>query len=274
MFSRRLWLISCVLSLAAVYPLYVEQRWFELTRTPIHVPGLTAPVRVLHLSDLHVGDPLGVGEVLEAVEPGLAERPDLIVLTGDNIESQGALRSHRIDEMAAALAKVAPVYVVMGNHDSESFDLSGRRVPTGPVRAVFERGGAKVLENEWARVKVREQELLLVGLGDLWARQTRPAEAFGGAPKGLPTILLTHNPDTKDVARAFPWDLMLAGHTHGNQVNLPWFDEPWTTVRDRRFLKGLHHWEGRQLFVSRGLGGVKGVRFNSRPEVSILELVP
>ena len=240
----------------------------------MHLPHLHSPIKLLHLSDLHLGDPLTVPEVVDAVQPGLAERPDLIVLTGDYVYGHGALRDHRLEDAVAALARVAPVYAVLGNHDGGAWGGAYGDWANEPVRRRLEQGGAVVLENSKQVVTVRGQELLLVGVGDLWSQTMNPAKAFRQAPKNVPTILLAHNPDTKDQVESFDWHLLLAGHTHGNQVNLPLFDEPWATVRDHRFIAGLHAWSGRQLFINRGLGGVRGIRFNSRPELSILELAP
>jgi predicted MPP superfamily phosphohydrolase len=65
---------------------------------------------------------------------------------------------------------------------------------------------------------------------------------------------------------------LLAGHTHGGQVRYPpFFNTPHGSVRDRRFLRGLHEWQGRQLYVNQGLGNIYGVRFACRPQVAILD---
>jgi predicted MPP superfamily phosphohydrolase len=68
------------------------------------------------------------------------------------------------------------------------------------------------------------------------------------------------------------WDIMLSGHTHGGQARIPGINPSWTPVQDKRFLAGLYSWEGRYLFITRGLGSPRHVRAFCRPEVSILEL--
>ena len=88
----------------------------------------------------------------------------------------------------------------------------------------------------------------------------------------VPTLLLAHNPDTKDVAWPFAWDAMLSGHTHGGQVVLPWIGPPFVPVEDRRFIAGLHSWRDRWIYTTRGVGNILGVRVNCRPEVTLLEV--
>ena len=90
-------------------------------------------------------------------------------------------------------------------------------------------------------------------------------------PRSL-VVLLAHNPDSKDILGAYPWDLMLSGHTHGGQVIVP-FDGPrFAPVEDKRYVAGLKPWGTRQIHVSRGVGNVGGVRFRCRPEVSLLSV--
>jgi predicted MPP superfamily phosphohydrolase len=65
---------------------------------------------------------------------------------------------------------------------------------------------------------------------------------------------------------------MLCGHTHGGQVVFPLVGPLRVPVEDRRFIAGLYPWENRQLFVTRGVGNLHGIRMNWRPEISVLEL--
>ena len=124
---------------------------------------------------------------------------------------------------------------------------------------------------------MRGQKLRLVGLGDEWAGELDPVRAFGGHPKGrklgeLPTLLLSHNPDTKDALREFQWDLMLSGHTHGGQLSLPLIGQPFIPVSDKRFVRGLYPWDNRWLHITAGLGSLHKMRFNCSPELSYLTL--
>ena len=110
----------------------------------------------------------------------------------------------------------------------------------------------------------------MVGVADLWSREIEAERAFASVDPHHPVVLLSHNPDSKDVLGAYPWDLMLSGHTHGGQVILPITGPGFAPVRDKRYVAGLKPWGSRQIHVTRGVGNVGGVRFRCRPEVSLL----
>jgi predicted MPP superfamily phosphohydrolase len=102
----------------------------------------------------------------------------------------------------------------------------------------------------------------------------QPAEAFAGWQRepGVPLILLSHNPDTKQRLLRYSWDLMLSGHTHGGQLSLPLVGEPFAPIEDKAHVHGLYRWEDRWLHITAGVGALHSLRFNCRPEVSVLTL--
>ncbi|MCB0286269.1 MAG: phosphodiesterase, partial [Calditrichaeota bacterium] len=112
---------------------------------------------------------------------------------------------------------------------------------------------------------------------DWWAGEIDPPKAFAQlSPEShsAPKIVLSHNPDTKTHIQPFEWDLLLCGHTHGGQIRFPLIGAPFAPVRDKRFVEGLHRWENRWLHITRGIGNVRGIRINCRPEISHLSLIP
>jgi hypothetical protein len=120
---------------------------------------------------------------------------------------------------------------------------------------------------------VRDQSIRFAGVPDLWSEHLHGDLAFVDVPADDPAIVLAHNPDTKDRLAKQPWDLMLSGHTHGGQVVLPMLGARFVPIRDKRFVAGLKQWNGRQVYVTRGVGSIHGVRVNCRPEVTVLDLV-
>jgi predicted MPP superfamily phosphohydrolase len=136
------------------------------------------------------------------------------------------------------------------------------------------RAGFTPLLNEAIVADVEGVRVVVAGAADLWAgghdaraldRALRPLEADL-------TLLLGHNPDSKDSYRELPWDLMLAGHTHGGQFVIPLLGAPVVPVRDRRFVAGLHAWSNRWIYVTRGIGNLFGLRLNCRPEITLIEV--
>lgn len=104
----------------------------------------------------------------------------------------------------------------------------------------------------------------------------RLARILAAAPGADHRIVISHSPDFID-AMPFDVDLVLAGHTHGGQVVIPWFGPPKTASRlPRRYAGGLNDFGGTPLHVSRGIGMERGfeipVRFLCPPEVCLLDL--
>jgi predicted MPP superfamily phosphohydrolase len=259
-----------------VYPCLVEPRWLDVTHQRVRLPRvfLERPVRVLHLADLHASRFVSLEMIGEAVTLGLRERPDLICLTGDFI-------SHRDDAPPVAdyarvlrrLSAAAPTFAVVGNHDGGRWAAHAHGWANHlMIDRMLEQSGIELLHNRAQTVEVQGQKVTLAGVGDYWSREIEAARAFREAGSRWPMLLLAHNPDSKDACDHYTWDLMLSGHTHGGQVIVPFYGAPFRSVKDTRFLAGLKPWGDRQVFVTRGVGNLLGVRFNCRPEVSLLEV--
>lgn len=130
--------------------------------------------------------------------------------------------------------------------------------------------GITVLFNQATVIATPNRQFELVGTGDLWAGQCKPPPA---SEANLPRLMLAHNPDSKEVMRDEPWDLMLCGHTHGGQLHVPLVGEPFAPVEDKRYVAGLNAFGERHIYTTRGVGSLYGLRLNCRPEVTMLELV-
>jgi predicted MPP superfamily phosphohydrolase len=162
----------------------------------------------------------------------------------------------------------------MGNHDGGKWvSRHGYGYKSWELVAeLLKTAGVQLLHNEARVVELKGRDVQLVGLGDLWADELNPTKAFAGAHRDLRTILLSHNPDSKVFNAPFGWDLMLCGHTHGGQLRLPIIGTPFAPVRDKRYVAGLKAWEDRWIHVTKGVGNLHGLRFNCRPEVSLIRL--
>jgi predicted MPP superfamily phosphohydrolase len=275
--TRRQFFLS-VPALGLTLPTYghfVEPHWFERTSHRVRLPGLSpgARIRVLQLSDLHVSPFVPFSVIEQAIDIGLAARPDVICLTGDFITDAAAFDERRYTESLARLASSAPTFACLGNHDGGSWTLSiGGFSDSSVIRRVLASSGVMLLHNESRTMSVRGNTLQLAGLGDIWNREADPDAAFANTDANLPTLLLAHNPDAKDIAAGYPWQVMLAGHTHGGQILVPVVGTRFVAIKDKRFVAGLRKWRGRQVYVTRGVGSLGGIRFNCRPEVTLLEL--
>jgi predicted MPP superfamily phosphohydrolase len=246
--------------------LVVHSETIRLDNWPRELSGL----RIAIISDIHTGAPfINDKKLKDIVEMTNALNPDLIVLLGDYM-SPNSWHSHRVEPVvtAAALKDMrAPlgIYTVLGNHD---WWYSGER-----VRRAFEANSISVLDDEVAEIKWHDKSFWLVGLADLWTRPQHIYETIARVPNGSTIIALTHNPDIfPRLPQSVP--LLLAGHTHGGQVNFPLFGTPIVPSRfGPKYTAGHLFEDGHHLFVTTGIGtSILPVRFRVRPEIVILTI--
>ena len=266
------------------------------------LPVGSTPLRVLHLSDLHLVP--RQQRKIDWVRGLAALEPDLVVNTGDNLADLEAvpalLRSH------SELLQLPGVFV-LGSNDYYAPRLKnparyllpsggkrriqGDRLPTQALVQGFSEAGWLNLNNSRGRLKLRGHELEFVGVDDPHIRRDRYSEVAGPAdPSAALTIGVLHAPYRR-VLDAMATDgagLLLAGHTHGGQLCVPGYGALVTNCDlDRRRAKGVSRWptEGPEaqprptdpwMHVSAGLGTNPYVRFRvaCRPEATLLTLVP
>lgn len=247
--------IAAVASLA-IYSTQIEPAWIEVTHYQVTAP-ISPPIKIAHLTDLHT---LGLGRPERRLLDLLAaEKPDLIVITGDVTNNDG-----RIEDSRALLERLhAPlgVWMVRGNWELWR--------PAENAGEFFRSLGIHYLLNENAQLP---DGLWLVGLDDPRAGQPDPERARAGVPAGAYTITLVHAPVIFDELVTHT-NLVLAGHTHGGQVRLPFLPPLWLPGGTGDYVQGWYAKAGTRMYVSRGIGmSVLPVRFLCRPELTILTL--
>lgn len=276
--SRRkfLWLVGVSISgvgLGWVYMRYLEPDWFEVThKTLPSAPEGDRRIRILHLSDFHASDEVPFEMIDDAIGLGLEEEPDLICLTGDFM-SWALPDAGRYRESLSRLSERAPVYACLGNHDGGDWSKPrGGPKDASHIASILEEAGIKVLHNRSEELSLKGRRLNLVGVGDVWNHDVDVLAFFDVRYENASlTLLLSHNPDSRRRVEEADWDLMLCGHTHGGQLIVPVIGtRPFVPISDPAFSEGLIPWKGRHIHVTRGVGNVHGMRFNCRPEVSLL----
>jgi predicted MPP superfamily phosphohydrolase len=244
------------LPLNQVFQVDFVERTFRLPRLPAAWDGL----KVLHLSDLHFrGTP--DREYYQYVLDRCRDwEPDLVALTGDIVDSH---KHHRwMLPLLGRLAWKSAAVAILGNHDYWHTPAL--------VRRRLRRLGMTVLPNTWEELEVRGEALVVIGHEGPWFR---PAPALSGCPQGPFRLCLSHTPDNIRWARQNNVDLMLSGHNHGGQIRLPVLGSIFVPSRfGRRYDCGTFDEPPTVLYVSRGLAGQHPLRYNCRPEVTLLRL--
>lgn len=237
---------------------------------------LPRPIRLVQLSDLHLSRDVSAGMIEHAFQLAVEQKPDLVCLTGDYVTRVHGQNLTGYSDLFRLLSSRFPTFGVKGNHDGGSWAEYYMNDPNdGQVDRVLADGRVVSVQNRSERLQFHGAELWLAGVGDLWSEEVRGGNAFAAVPKGAPTVLLAHNPDSKDQVSNYDWKLMLSGHTHGAQNSLPYLSTRYAPVEDKRFVAGLNYWpEGqRWIHTNVGVGNLMGFRILRRPEVTVLELV-
>ena len=274
------------------YASLVERNMFTLRRFDVPVLAPDAePLRVLHLSDLHMTD--GQQRKQDWVAALAGTDPDLVLVTGDNMGHP--------DGLNGVLRALQPLFdfpgaFVFGSNDytgpvwknplryfqREREYVHGVDLPVDELRDLFTSVGWADLNNARATVTAGGRQIELAGVDDPHiGRDDWPAVAGPTSPDAAVRIALTHSPEPPllDLMAADGFDLMLAGHTHGGQVCVPGVGALVTNCGlHRSMAKGLHRWPGSSswLHVTAGIGThpTAPVRFACRPEASVLTLIP
>jgi predicted MPP superfamily phosphohydrolase len=260
------------------YAVHIEPTWLEVNHLHIPLAGLAAAFqdfRLVHLSDFHCGRRVPRSYLREAVELALAQKGDAIVLTGDYVH-KGYRHIEDIAELLGRLQAPAGVYAVLGNHDYSVRTALGiprfRRLSRAVAAALTARG-IRVLHNEAVVLQRSQGQLGLAGVADLWSRDCDLERALAGLPAEMPRILLAHNPRTiEHLGPQQRCDLMLCGHTHGGQINLPRLGPIALGRRTRRFAAGLYRQGNTYLYVHKGIGFSLRLRYGVRPEIAVIHL--
>lgn len=273
--SRRL-LLQSTAGIAASAPLIasgvgilIARSGATLREVDIPIPNLPRDLhglRIAQLSDIHFGPFLGAKELSRAIAMANENRPHLTVVTGDFI-------TRRIDLLQDCLALLrnlkaeAGVYGCNGNHEMYAH-------AEGAASRAAARLGIRILRKEAVTLRFGTAKLNMAGFDyqRLGSSYLPNAEAL--IDKDAFNLLLQHNPDVFPRAAQAGFQLTLAGHTHGGQVNLELFDQNINVARFfTPWVLGLYRKPSSALYVNPGLGTVGApIRLGVPPEVTLVRL--
>lgn len=269
------------------YSFFIEPRLFRLKQHTVTLPGISrAPLRILHLSDLHF---FKGQHARRAYLHRLAQELstlDFLFITGDLIDDDSG-----IDLCLDALQPFQSQYggyAVLGNHDHsfvrlrDVFHNAGSyikrpRSPNNTTRLIQGLAGigVTVLRNERCTVPVGEGKITIAGLDDPYLRKADVAKTFAGYTKNEPCLALSHTPDPYPALIEAGADMIFTGHTHGGQIRVPLLGPVITrTTAPRHVVHGLTRHQHAWLYNTCGLGSSRNSypRFACRPEATLFTL--
>ncbi len=250
--------------LVVFYGSFVEPNLLVTREYAVHVGDGSRMLRIAVVSDTHLGYHHHEAWLRRVVHATNAVEPDLVLLAGDFVSNAAGM------EQLAPLRDLRSEYgtfAVLGNWDY--------RVGAVDVRHAIERYGVEVLTNESIVLEVDGEPLRLIGLDDLWYGAPDWDAALTERKEGEATVLLAHEPDFVRAAEVHNIDLVVAGHTHGGQIRLPFIGPvgPLPTTLGRSFDQGLFSVGPTTLFITPGVGtsGTRA-RLFAPPEISLLTI--
>jgi predicted MPP superfamily phosphohydrolase len=237
---------------------------------PAGYAKLMDPMRIAHLTDLHVGRVTPFAIQREAQALVNAQNPDLVLVTGDFV-CHSQLYLDQLTHLMGGFS--APVIAVLGNHDY----WAGAE----EVCLALRRAGVEVLRNQNTTLTVRGQRIQIVGLDDAYTGHARRDKAVAGLRSDLPSLALSHIAEEADLLWPHGIPLVLSGHTHGGQITLARLHEiTLGKIGGHKYVHGLYG--SRQandnagaVYVGAGIGAaVMPLRIGERGkrEVTIFEL--
>lgn len=254
-FSRRKFLSCSLLASPAILgadACMVEPQWLKVKTVRVS----DAPThRIVHVTDIHhKGDCPYLETVVNTIN---SLSPDAVCFTGDLIE-----KAHYLPEALAFMRNIkAPIYGVPGNHDYWS------KCKFSDIEECFvNSGGAWLMDKQ---VRSHDGKLHFTGATCLnWGKPRVHAPQVSGK-----NIMLMHYPLFVEKLAPHKFDLILAGHSHGGQVRIPFVGPLIVPFWVGRYDMGLYETEAGPLYVNPGIGYIAtSIRFNCRPELTVFEV--
>ncbi len=223
---------------------------------------------------MHYGPYTSLSYIRSVIDTANNLQPDIIALTGDYVH-----RTPRTIEPGIRILRFLDArngtLAVLGNHDHwEGADA---------CRDAFSRIAIPLVDNDYryltehglSKTPGSRASLCIAGVGDLWEDEVSFDKALGTVPDTIPRLLLSHNPDVAEIIdRKTRVDLVLSGHTHGGQGNVPFFTAKYLPTRyGDKYLEGLCKGPRCPVIVTSGVG-ISGIpmRLGAPPDIGIIRL--
>lgn len=240
---------------------YGSYRYYHKERVPLEITldkPLERDLKIIGISDLHLGYTIGKDELTKWVQTINNEQPDFVLIAGDLVD--GDVRPVLEDELASIINQIhAPIYACLGNHEYMGGEAQQKRF--------LSKTKIQLLQDS---VTLIPEGIYIIGRDDATNIYRKPlAQLTQGLDTERPILLLDHQPHHLEQAQQAGIDFQLSGHTHRGQVF------PINLVVDRMYEQahGYHRRGKTQYYVSSGLGIWGGkYRIGTQSEYAVITL--
>jgi predicted MPP superfamily phosphohydrolase len=253
------------------YGVAIGRREFYVREVSLPVPGLHPDLeglRILHLSDVHMGEFLSERDFARVIDMANGLRPNLAIMTGDLISKPGDPMEACVQQLARVRSD-AGMYGCMGNHEMYA-EIEAK------VKAEGARHGIAFLRHESRQLRFGNAVMNIGGVD--YQKAASRKDYLKGTEKllanGALNVMLSHNPDVFPISAKQGWDLTLSGHTHGGQITCEIVEQYANVARFiTPYVAGEYHLGNAGCYVTRGIGTVGlPARIGVPPEITLLRL--
>ncbi|WP_110111763.1 metallophosphoesterase [Bacillus sp. CGMCC 1.16541] len=256
-----------------VYAKYIEPNRLDIVRQTIHASNLPASfdgMKIVQFSDIHLGLSYHLPHLEKLIDTMNALHPDIVLFTGDLIDIPNEYQ--HANEVAPILKRIqAPLgkYSIYGNHDHGGYG-------TELYRNIMQQADFKLLMNDVQKIQLVDQTYIhICGLDDVMLGKPEYSKTLNQLQRNVFSIAMVHEPDVAVKVANYEVDLQLSGHSHGGQIQIPFYGPlitpPFGTVYSEGFYEVGE--SNMQLYVNRGLGTTRlPFRFLATPEVTVFTL--
>lgn len=210
-------------------------------------------LKIIHLSDIHYNSTINEKELNNIVDKVNEIKPDIVVLTGDLIDERLSYDKDIIINCLRKIEAKLGKFAVNGNHD----------IPLDDYNYIIKESGFTSLDNKYELIYSKTSEPIIIsGIGygdeDIGIKTEQYdkyiSELKADDIKPIYSILLVHEPDTVDNLDLNKYDLVLAGHSHGGQVRIPFIGKLYTPEGAKKYYDEYYKINNTDLYISSGLG--------------------
>lgn len=249
-------IIILILGLGLLYSRFIATSGLKVKEYKVANNKITDSyhgLKIIHLSDIHYNSTINEKELNNIVDKVNEIKPDIVVLTGDLIDERLSYDKDIISNCLSKIEAKLGKFAVSGNHD----------IPLDDYNYIIKESGFTSLDNKYELIYSKTSEPIIIsGIGygdeDIGIKTEQYdkyiSELKADDIKPIYSILLVHEPDTVDNLDLNKYDLVLAGHSHGGQVRIPFIGKLYTPEGAKKYYDEYYKINNTDLYISSGLG--------------------